>query len=106
MKKFDFIQFNESWINYRRSSGTISVKYHGDRLYATGLKCLLRTNNYAIVTKERMQEDHYDGELLKFLFQFEPKNIQGSLIVRNKFSELLKKEEEKQTLLQTAKILP
>ena len=53
-KKFDFIRFNESWINYQRSSGAIVVKCHEDRLYTTGLKCLLRTNNYAIVTKEAM----------------------------------------------------
>ena len=42
-----------------------------------------------------MQEGHYDDELLKFLFQLEPENFQGSPVVRNKFSELLKKEEEK-----------
>ena len=53
-----------------------------------------------------MQEDYYDDELLKFLFQLEPNNFQGSQYVWNKFSELLKKEEEKQLLLQTAKILP
>ena len=75
-KKFDFICFNESWINYQRSSGAIVVKCHEDRLYTTGLKCLLRTNNYAIVTKEGMQEGHYDDELLKFLFQLEPENFQ------------------------------
>jgi len=53
-----------------------------------------------------MQEGYYDDELLKFLFQLEPENFQGSPAVRNKFAELLKKEEEKQTLLRTAKILP
>lgn len=67
-KKFDSIRFNESWINYRKTSGSIAVKCHGDRLYTSGLKCLLRTADYAIITKEEMQEDDYDDELLKFLF--------------------------------------
>jgi len=84
----------------------MAVKCHGNRLFTTGLRCLLRADNYAIITKEGMQEDYYDDELLKFLFQLEPENFQGSPIVRNKFSNLLKKEEEKQLLLQTAKILP
>ena len=53
-----------------------------------------------------MQEGHYSDELLNLLFYLEWENFQGSPAVRNKFSELLKKEEEKQTLLQTAKILP
>ena len=47
----------------------------------------------------------YDDELLKFLFQLEPENLQRSPAVGNKFAELLKKEEEKQTLLRTARIL-
>lgn len=66
----------------------------------------MRIDNYAIVAKEGLEKDHYDDELLKFLFQLEPENFQGSPSVQNKFSELLKKEKEKQLLLQTAKILP
>ena len=53
-----------------------------------------------------MNEGTYDDELLKFLFQLEPKNFQGSPVVRNKFSGLVKKEEEKEALLRTMKILP
>lgn len=53
-----------------------------------------------------MQEGTYDDELLKFLLQLEPENFQWSIIVGSKFLELLlKKEEEKQALLRTAKIL-
>ena len=80
------------------------VKCHGDRLFTTGLRCLLRTVNYAIITKEGMQEGYYDDRLLKFLFQLEPENFQRSPAVRNKFAKLLKKEKEKHTLLRTAKI--
>ncbi|KAJ8445576.1 hypothetical protein Cgig2_012464 [Carnegiea gigantea] len=94
-KRFDPIRYNESWINYRRISGAIVVKCYGDRLYTLGLKYLLRTADYAIVTKEGMQEGYYDDELLKFLLQLEPENFQGSAAVRNKFAKLLKKEEEK-----------
>ena len=50
-----------------------------------------------------MQDGKYDDE---FLFQLEPENFQGSIAVRSKFTELLKKEEEKQAFVQTAKILP
>lgn len=33
-------------------------------------------------------------------------NFQGSPVIRSKFSELVKKEEEKQAILQKVKILP
>ena len=46
-----------------------------------------------------MQDGTYDDELLKFFLQLELENFQGSTAVRNKFLELLKKEEEKQALL-------
>lgn len=75
-KKFDQIRFNESWTNYRRTSGAIAVKCHGDRLYASGLKCLLRGADYVLITKEGMQDGKYDDEPLKFLLQLEPENFQ------------------------------
>ena len=40
-KKFGQICFNESWINYRRTSRAITIKCHGVPLYASELKCLL-----------------------------------------------------------------
>ena len=92
-------------MNYTRSSGALAVKCHGDRLYASGLKCLLRRSDYIIVTKEGMQEGNYDDELLSYLLQLEHENFQRSTSVRRKFAELYNKEEEKQLSLQTAKIL-
>lgn len=80
------------------------VKYRGDRLYVTRLRCLLRTSECDIVTKEGMKENCYDNELLKFLFQVKPENFQGFTAVKSKFEELLKKEEDKQTLLQAVNI--
>ena len=94
-KKFDQIHFNESWINYRRTSGAIRVKCHGDRLYASGLKCLLWGTDFVLITKEGMHGGKYNDELLKFLIQMEPKNFQGSTAVRSKFTELLKKKRKK-----------
>ena len=105
-KKFDPFRFSGSWINYRRASGAVAVKCQGDRIYASGLKSILRGFDYIVITKEGMKEGIYDDELLKFLFQLEPENFQGSSVVRNKFLELVKKEEEMQALLRTGKILP
>ena len=48
-----------------------------------------------------MQEDNYDDELFTFLLQQEPENFQGCTIVKCKFVELLRKEDEKQALLRT-----
>jgi len=52
-----------------------------------------------------MKEETYDDEQLIFLFQLEPENFHGSSTVRNKFLGLVKKEDKKQVLLRTAKIL-
>jgi len=49
--KFEPFRFNESWINYRRTSGALEVKYQGDRLYAFGLKCLHRGTSWVIITR-------------------------------------------------------
>ena len=93
-KKFDPFRFNESWINYRRTSGALTVKCQGDRLYASGLKCLLRRADYNVVTKEGMSEGNYNGEFLKFLYHLGPNKFQGSVAIKNKFSGLIKKDEE------------
>jgi len=53
-----------------------------------------------------MKEGIYDDELLKFFLTLEPKNFQGSAGVKNKFSELFQKEEEKQARLRMPHILP
>jgi len=53
-----------------------------------------------------MKEGTYDDELLKFLFHLELENFQGSPGDRSTFFKLVKKEEEKQALLQMTKILP
>jgi len=39
-----------------------------------------------------MKQGAYDDELLKFLFQLEPENFQGSPAVKSKFYELVKKD--------------
>ena len=49
-------------MNYKRAIGAIVLKCHGDRLYASRLKCLLRVTDYIIITKEGMQDDNYDDE--------------------------------------------
>ena len=67
---------------------------------------MLRVANYILITKVGMKKGTYDDELLKFLFSLEPENFQGSSAVKSKFSKLVRKEEEKQVLLRTAKILP
>ena len=79
-------------MNYKRASGAIALKCHGDQLYASGLECLLRGVDYIIITKEGMQKGNYDDELLTFLLQLEPKNFQESTAIRRKFAELYKKE--------------
>ena len=38
-----------------------------------------------------MTEGNYDDELMKFLHPFEPGNFQGSITVKNKFADLIKK---------------
>ena len=48
-----------------------------------------------------MTKGNYGDELLKFLYQLEPNNFQGSVDGKNKFSELVKEDEEKQALLRT-----
>ena len=53
-----------------------------------------------------MKEGTYDSEVLKFLFQLEKKIFQVSPVIISKFLEIAKKEEEKQALLRTTKILP
>ena len=67
-KKFDLIRFNEWSINYRRTIGALAVECQIDRLYASGLKSVLRGADYILITKEGMKEGTYDDELLKFLF--------------------------------------
>lgn len=105
-RKFEPFRFNESWINYRRTSGAFAVKCQGDRLYASGLRSLYRGANFIILTKENIQEGVYDDDFLKFLFQLEPGNFKGTPAVVKKFAELIQKEEDRQAQLQTAKILP
>jgi len=41
--EFELFRFNESWINYRRTSGAFAVKCQGDRVY---------TSNYEIYTDD------------------------------------------------------
>jgi len=53
--KFERFRLNESWINYRRTSGAFVVKCQGDRLYTLGLQSLYRGSNFIIITKEDMQ---------------------------------------------------
>ena len=101
--KFDPFLFNEAWINYRRASGAFAVKYQDDRLYTSGLRSLYRGANFIIITKEELKEGVYDDDILKFLFELEPK---GTLTVVKKFAELIQKEEDRQASLQMAKILP
>ena len=105
-KKFEPFRFNESWMNYRRTSGAFAVKCQGDRLYTSGLRTLYREANFIVITKENIQPEIFDDDLLKFLFQLEPGNFKGSPAVVKKFAELIQKEEDKRTQLQMAKILP
>jgi len=51
-RKFEPFRFNESWINYRRTSGAFAVKCQGDRLYTSGLLRLYRESNCIIITKK------------------------------------------------------
>ena len=95
-RKFEPFRFNESWINYRRTSGAFAVKCQGDRLYASGLRSLYNGSNFIFLTKENIQEAVYDDDLLKFLFQLEPDNFKGTPAVVKKFSELIQKEKDKQ----------
>ena len=53
-----------------------------------------------------MKEGIYNDDFLKFSFQFEPDNFKGSLVIEKKFTELIRKEGEKQASLPVAKILP
>jgi len=55
------------------------------------LKYLLREKDYVLITKEGMQEDKYDDELLTFLLQLKPENFQGFTIDKRRFMELLRK---------------
>jgi len=105
-RAFEPFRFNESWINYRRTNGTFAVKCQGDRLYASGLRSLYNGSNFIIITKEDIQVEIFDDDLLKFLFQLEPGNFKGLPAVVKKFSELIQNEEDRQAQLQTAKILP
>jgi len=105
-RKFESFRFNESWINYRRTSGAFAVKCQGDRLYTSGLRSLYREDNFIVITKENIQAEVFDDDLLKFLFQLEPGNFKGSPAVVKKFAELIQKEEDKRAQLQMAKILP
>jgi len=105
-RKFEPFRFNESWLNYRRTSGTFGVKCQGDRLYASGIRSLYSGSNFIIITKENIQAEVYDDDLLKFLFQLEPGNFKGTPVVAKKFSELIQKEEDRQAQLQMTKILP
>jgi len=43
---------------------------------------------------------------LKFLFQLEPVNFEGTPAIVKKFAKLIQKEKDKQASLQAAKILP
>ena len=105
-RKFEPFQFNESWINYRKTSGAFVVKCQGDRLYASGLRSLYNGSNFIIITKENIQAEVFDDDLLKFLFQLEPGNFRGIPAAVKKFAELIQKEEDKRAQLQMAKILP
>ena len=79
-RKFEPFQFNESWINYRKTSGAFAVKCQGDRLYALGLRRLYSGSNIIIITKENIQVEVFDDDLLKFLFQLKPSNFKGCLL--------------------------
>jgi len=75
IRKFELFRFNESWINYRRTSGAFAVKCQGDRLYSFRLRSLHRGANYIILTKEGMKEGIYDDDLLKFLLTLKPEKL-------------------------------
>jgi len=104
-RKFEPFRFNESWINYRRTSGVFVVKCQGDWLYTSGLGSIYKGPNFIILTKENIQEEVYDHDFLKFLFHLEPGNFRGTPAVDKKFAELIQKE-DRQTQLRTAKIFP
>jgi len=53
-RKFKPFQFNESWINYRRTSRAFAVKWQGDRLHASGLRSLYSGSKFIILTKENI----------------------------------------------------
>ena len=82
------------------------MKCQGDKTCASELKSVLRGVDYILIAKEGMKEGTYDDEILKFLFQLERENFQGSPAGRSIFFELVNTEEEKQAILQKAKILP
>ena len=48
IRKFKSFRSNESWINYRRTSGAFTVKCQGDQLYSSGLRSLHKGVNYFI----------------------------------------------------------
>ena len=51
-RKFEPFRFNESGINYRRTSGAFAVKCQGDGLFASGLRTLCSGSNFIILTKK------------------------------------------------------
>ena len=105
-RKFEPFRFNESYINYRRTSGAFAVKSQGDRFYTSRLRSLYGEPNFIIISKEDMQEGVRNNDFLKFSFQLEPGNFKETPVVLTKFAELIRKEEERQASLHTAKILP
>ena len=105
-RKIEPFLFNESWINYRRTSGAFAVKCQGDCLYASRLQSLYSKPNFIILTKENIREGVYDDDFLKFLFQLDPSNFERTPSVVKKFTELIQRKEDRQAQLQTARILP
>ena len=87
-RKFEHFLFNESWINYRRTSGAVVVKCQGGRLYISGLQSMYRGPNFIIITKEDIQ-GIYNDEFLKFLFQLELDNFKGTPAVEKKCVKLI-----------------
>ena len=67
MRKFEPFRFNESWVNYRRTSQALPVTCQGDRLYASGERSLYSGPNLIISTKENIQ-GVYDDDFLKLYF--------------------------------------
>jgi len=57
MRKFEPFRFNESWVNYRKTSGAFAVKCQGDRLYASGLQSLYSGPNFIILTKKIFEKE-------------------------------------------------
>lgn len=68
-KHFMTPTFDKLWINYKRSSGILAIKWQSERLMSKGVRTLYYENNLIFITTEGVEHVSIDDRLFDFSYE-------------------------------------